>query len=142
VLQDSACSAVSPGGQTVARDSSEESHDTVPVRLLHPQCAFRPLEAGDPHVPLHSRRDDADSSGHAPVDGASLCGRAAGVVDISNEWRTQFSTQSTNVPRPRPVPGVRERSRTHLTWLQQFNVCTITSYFSSFLRYGDNVTHV
>jgi hypothetical protein len=51
-----ACSAVSPGGQTAGRDSSEGSHDTVLVRLLPPQRASGALEAGDPHVPLHRRR--------------------------------------------------------------------------------------
>jgi hypothetical protein len=48
-----ACRAVSPGGQPARRDSSEGSHDTLLVRLLPPQCASGPLEAGDPHVPLN-----------------------------------------------------------------------------------------
>jgi hypothetical protein len=62
------CSAVSPGGQPTRRDSAEGSHDALPVRLLPPQRASGPLEAGDPHVPLHRRRDDGDPSGHVAAD--------------------------------------------------------------------------
>jgi hypothetical protein len=40
--------------------------------ILPPQCASGPLGAGDPHVPLHRRRDDGDSSGHVAVVGPSL----------------------------------------------------------------------
>jgi hypothetical protein len=66
------CSAVSRGGQAARRDSSKVSHYTVQVRLLPPHRASGPLEARDPHVPLHYWRADADCSGHVPVDGPSL----------------------------------------------------------------------
>jgi hypothetical protein len=72
-----ACSAVSPGGQPAWCDSAEGSHDTLPVWLFPPQRASGPLEAGDPHVPLHHRRDDGDPSGHVAADRPSLWGRAA-----------------------------------------------------------------
>jgi hypothetical protein len=42
-----------------------------------PQRASGPLEAGDPHVPLHRRRDDDDSSGHVAADGPSLSEQVA-----------------------------------------------------------------
>jgi hypothetical protein len=72
-----ACSTNSPGGQPARRDSVEGSHDTLLVRLLPPQRASRPLEAGDPHVPLHRRRDDGDPSRHVTTNGPSLWGWAA-----------------------------------------------------------------
>jgi hypothetical protein len=44
----------------------------LPVRLLPPQRTIGPLEAGDPHVPLHCGRDDGDPSGHVAANGPSL----------------------------------------------------------------------
>jgi hypothetical protein len=81
------CSTISLGGQPARRDSSEGSHDTLPVRLLPPQRASGPLEAEDPHIPLHHRRDNGDSSGHVPVDGPCE-GEPLGAADISTKWRT------------------------------------------------------
>jgi hypothetical protein len=40
--------------------------------MLPPQRVSGPLEAGDPHVPLHCWRDDSDPSGHVAADGPSL----------------------------------------------------------------------
>jgi hypothetical protein len=67
-----ACSAVSPGVQPSRHDSAEGSHDTLPVRLISPEHASGPLEARDPQVPLHRRRDDDDPSGYVATDEPSL----------------------------------------------------------------------
>jgi hypothetical protein len=69
-------------------------------------------------------------------------------TDISTEWRTEFLARFTNVPRndraPAPYQEFANPHKSTLTWLQQFSVCTFTSYFSSgrVLLYGDNKTNI
>jgi hypothetical protein len=66
--------------------------------------------------------------GH-PCEGEPL--RAA---DISANWRTEFLARFANVPRNDRAPApYQEFTNAHgptLSWLQQFGVCTFTSYFS------------
>jgi hypothetical protein len=65
-------------------------------------------------------------------------GEPLGAADISAEWRTEFLARFTNVPRnDRALAPYQEFANAHgpnLTWLQQFRVCTFTSYFSLFLK--------
>jgi hypothetical protein len=53
-------------------------------------------------------------------------------TDISTEWRTEFLARFVNVPRNDRAPAPYEEfANAHghtLTWLQQFNVRTFTSY--------------
>jgi hypothetical protein len=65
-------------------------------------------------------------------------GEVMGAVDIpSRTWCEQFLAQFANVLRnDRASTPYQPFANTHeptLIWLQQFNVPTLTSYFSSFL---------
>jgi hypothetical protein len=114
-----ACSAISRERQAAGCDSSKWSHHIAPIRLLSPLRASRPLEARDPHLPLHRRRADANSSGYVPVDGHSLWGRgdgSCGHLGRDFTWWLSRSVRERSSERTRPhvVPAVRERSRTGL----------------------------
>jgi hypothetical protein len=116
-----ASSAVSPGGQPARCNSAEGSHDALPVRLLPPQCASRPLEAGDPHVPLHRRQDDGDPSGHVASDGPFLWGRATkGRGQLAYGVPRSVRERSSERSHARPVPGVHKRSQTHIVLVAAF----------------------
>jgi hypothetical protein len=142
-----ACGAVSPGGQPVRCDSSKGSYDMVPVCLLPPQRASGPLEVEDPHVPLHHRWDDGDSSRHVPVDGPSLWGRAArGLQTSPPSGVRSYSLGSRTFLGTVALPPCTRSSRT-LTDPPRLG-CSSLEYVPlphislRFWRYGDNVTNI
>jgi hypothetical protein len=66
-------------------------------------------------------------------------GEAMGAMEISaDHWRTDFLAWFTNVPRNDCASApYQEFTNAHgpiLTWLQQFSVRTLTSYFYLFLK--------
>jgi hypothetical protein len=67
-----------------------------------------------------------------PCEGESL--RA---TDISTESCTEVLARFANAPRndraPAPYQEFANAHEPTLTWLQQFSICTFTSYFSSVL---------
>jgi hypothetical protein len=71
------------------------------------------------------------------VMGLSCEGEPLRAAHISVEWRTEFLARFANIPRNDRTPApYQEFANAHgptLTWLQQFSICTFTSYFSSVL---------